>query len=348
MELVSIFNRTIKKAMKSQFLFISGLLLMVTITLQAQVLPNLGGQRAGISAMPFLKNDLSPKSISMGGASVALNGEPYSMTINPAAASNMEHPVLAFSTRVMPAGLFQSYLTGIYTTSNKTALMFSMNYLTSGAQKRRTEFQPLGDGTVYSSDAMKFGVGYSRALSKMFSFGVNANFIHEQLAQYSSNAVTVDLGFLYRTDWKDLSFAVALQHFGGNSTLSGSDLAVMYNRSGGVTTESYGAPTLFSMGVSMVPFHQGVHQILASAQLNHPNDNAENIRLGAQYGYDSLLFVRIGYRLNVQGENLSAGVGVRTRIGSFPMSVEYAVLPNRYLGVMHSIGLSIGFHKVGQ
>jgi hypothetical protein len=348
MVLVSIFNWMMKKPMKSLSLILCGLLSLATQAVHAQVLPNLGGQRAGISAMPFLKNDLSPKSVSMGGASVALNGEPYSMTVNPAAASNMEHPVLAFSTRIMPAGLFQSYLSGIYKTENKTAWMFSMNYLSSGAQKRRTEFQPLGDGSVYSSDAMKFGVGYSRALSKMFSFGVNANFIREQLAQYSANAVTVDLGFLYRTDWKDLSFAVSLQHFGGNSTLSGSDLAVMYNRSGGVTTESYGAPTMFSMGVSMVPFQQGVHQILTSAQLNHPNDNAENIRLGAQYGYDSLLFVRVGYRLNVQGENFSAGVGVRTRVGAFPLSVEYAVLPNRFLGVIHSIGLSIGFHKVGQ
>lgn len=337
-----------RKPMKSQTLIMAGVLSLASLTIQAQVLPNLGGQRAGISAMPFLKNDLSPKSIAMGGASVALNGEPYSMTVNPAAASNMEHPVLAFSSRLMPAGLLQSYLSGIYTTPNKTAFMFSMNYLSSGAQKRRTEFQPMGDGSVYSSDAMKFGLGYSRALSKMFSFGVNANFIREQLAQYSSNAVTVDLGFLYRTDWKDLSFAVGLQHFGGNSTLSGSDLAVMYNRSDGATTESYGAPTLFSMGVSMVPFQQGFHQILASAQLNHPNDNSENIRLGVQYGYDSIVFFRVGYRLNVQGENFSAGVGVRTRIGALPLNVEYAVLPNRYLGMIHSIGLSIGFHKVGQ
>ncbi len=105
-----------KKPMKSLNLILCGLLALATQAVQAQVLPNLGGQRAGISAMPFLKNDLSPKSVSMGGASVALNGEPYSMTVNPAAASNMEHPVLAFSTRIMPAGLFQSYLSGIYKT----------------------------------------------------------------------------------------------------------------------------------------------------------------------------------------------------------------------------------------
>ncbi len=226
--------------------------------------------------------------------------------------------------------------------------MFSMNYLTGGTQKRRTEFQPMGDGSVYSSDAWKFGLGYSRALSKMFSFGVNVSFIREQLAQYAANAASVDLGFLYQTDWKELSFAVGLQHFGVNSTVSGSDLSVMYNRTGGVTKESYGAPTMFSMGVSMVPVHEDRHQILVSAQLNHPNDNAENIRLGAQYCFDSLLYVRAGYRLNVPGEGISGGVGIRSRVGAFPFNIEYAVLPNRYLGVIHSIGLTLGFIKVGQ
>lgn len=316
--------------------------------LSAQIFPNLGGQRSGISAMPFLKNDLSPRSNAMGGASLALPGDPFSMTVNPAGAANSLYPTLALATRKMPAGLFQSYLGGIYPTENKAAWMFSMNYLSSGAQKRRTEFQPMGDGTVYSSDAWKLGFGYSKALSKMFSFGVNINFIREQLAQYAANAASVDLGFLYRTDWKELSFAVGLQHFGVNSTLSGSELAVMYNRQNEVTKESYGAPTLFSMGVSMVPYHQEQHRVLTSLQLNHPNDNAENIRIGAEYEFDSTLFVRAGYRLNVKGEGFSAGVGVRDRIGAFPFRIEYAIIPNRYLGLMHSIGLSLGFHKVGQ
>lgn len=318
------------------------------IKIWAQIFPNLGGQRAGISAMPFLKNDLSARSNAMGGASLALPGDPFSMVVNPAGAASTPYPTIALATRTMPAGIFQSYLGGTFPTKEHAAWMVSMNYLSSGVQKRRTEFQPMGDGTVYSSDAWKFGFGYSKALSKMFSFGVNVNFIREQLAQYAANAASVDLGFLYRTDWKELSFAVGLQHFGVNSTLSGSDLAVMYNRQNEATKESYGAPTLFSMGVSMVPYHLEEHRIVSSIQLNHPNDNAENIRLGVEYEFDSTVFVRAGYRLNVKGEGFSSGVGVRDRIGAFPFRVEYAIIPNRYLGIMHSIGLSLGFNKIGQ
>jgi len=314
---------------------------------KSQVFPNLGGQRAGISALTFLKNDLSPRSAGMAGASVALPGDAFSMTVNPASASANTHPVAALSSNTSNTGLVQSFLGVAIPLKDKGVWMASMNYLSSGFQKRRTEFQPLGDGSVYSADAMKFGIGYSRALSKMFSCGMNLNLVREQVAQYSATAVTADLGFLYKTDWKDLSFAVGLQHFGGNSTLKGSGLAVTYNRDQ-PTTEAYGAPTLFSMGVSMTAFKNEKHKLIAAAQLNHPNDNAENIRVGLHYSFDSLFHARLGYKVNVKGEGITAGVGIRSRIGAFPFVIEYAVVPNSYLGVYHTLGLSLGFIKPGQ
>jgi hypothetical protein len=316
--------------------------LLLRFSGSAQVFPNLGSQRIGISALTFLKNDLSPRSIAMGGASISLAGDPYAMHVNPAGGADNLQPLAAASTRTLPAAVFQTFAGILIPTDNKAAWMLSMNYMGSGSQKRRTEFQPFGDGTFFVSDAFKLGFGYSKALSKMFSFGLNAHYIREQLAQYASNAIAVDMGFMYKTDWKHLNFAVGLQHFGANSTLSGSELPVMYNRSAGTGKESYGAPTLFSMGASMVPWSAGKHEILVSAQLNHPNDNAENIRLGAEYTLDSMFFLRVGLRVNVPGEHISGGVGFKRILGRVPLSVEYAVLPNDYLGWMHTIGLSIG------
>jgi len=326
----------------------SVLFLLLSFQTFGQVFPNLGGQRAGISAFPFLKNDLSPRSVGMGGAGLALSGDGFSMGVNPAGGVNNQFPTIALSSRNLPAGLFHSYLAGVLPTKNNDAWMFSMNYLTGGEQRRRTEFQPFGDGTQYSADAMKFGLGYSKSLSKMFSFGVNINYIREQLAQYSTNAASVDLGFLYKTDWKDLSFAVGLQHFGVNSTASGSELPVAYNRAGGVNKDSYGAPTLFSMGVSMVPYSKNGYKLTISTQLNHPNDNAENIRLGVEFQADSLFFVRSGIKINVPGEFFSFGAGFRSRIGAFPLMVEATSLPTTNLGWQFILGLSIGIQKIGQ
>jgi hypothetical protein len=283
----------------------------------------------------------------MAGASVAMPGDAFSMAVNPASAAACKIPSLALSSGTNATGLIQSYLGFSMPGKNAGVWMASMNYLSSGMRERRTEFQPLGDGSQYASDAFKVGLGYSRSLSRMFSCGMNLNLVREQLSQYSATAVTADLGFLYKTDWKDLSFAVGLQHFGGNSTGKGDFLAVQYNRNQ-VTTEAYGAPTLFSMGVSIKAWELEKHQLLAAAQLNHPNDNAENIRLGLHYSFDSLFHVRLGYKVNVAGEGLTAGIGIRSRIGAFPLTFDYAIVPNRYLGMYHSLGLSIGFIKPGQ
>jgi hypothetical protein len=334
--------------LKKVFIVVFQICLFSFSDLFAQVFPNLGGQRAGISAMPFLKNDLSPRSVGMGGASIALQGDGFSSLVNPAGGAGNSFPVVSLSSRKLPAGLYQTFLGGIYPTQNKAAYMFSLNYLSSGSQKRRTEFQPFGDGTQYSSDALKLGLGYSKALSKMFSFGANVNFIREQLAQYSAHALSVDLGFLYKTDWKDLSFAVGLQHFGANSTVSGSDLPILYNRKDGVPKDGYGAPTLFSMGVSIVPYKKNGDKFTISSQLNHPNDNAENIRIGMEFETDSLIFVRSGVRINVPGEFFSFGFGVRSRIGAFPLIIEATSLPTTNLGWQFLFGLTLGFQKIGQ
>lgn len=325
----------------------AGLFILFLRQVNCQVFPNLGGQRAGISALTFLKNDLSPRSSAMAGASVALPGDAFSMSINPAGASACTFPVLALSSGSNSTGLVQTYLGFSLPRKNAGVWMASMNYLSAGLRERRTEFQPLGDGSLYASDAFRIGLGYSRALSRMFSCGMNLNLVREQLSQYSATAVTADLGFLYKTDWKDLSFAVGLQHFGGNSSGKGDFLAVKYNR-GSVNTEAYGAPTLFSMGVSITAWQAEKHRLLAAAQLNHPNDNAENIRLGLHYSYDSLVHFRLGYKVNVLGEGITAGIGIRSRIGAFPLSFDYAIVPNRYLGIHHSLGLSLGFIKPGQ
>ena len=336
--------------MKRRTLFQFILFLLLSAVVQqaaAQIFPNLGGQRAGISALTFLKNDLSPRSSALAGASVALPGDAFSMNNNPAGSASISAPTAALSSSTNATGLIQTYA-GISLPGKNTGVwLASLNYLSSGSQRRRTEFQPLGDGSIYVSDAFQAGIGYSKALSRMFSFGLNLNLVREQLAQYRATAITADLGFLYKTDWKDLSFAVGFRHFGGNSTLKGSALPVSYNRNQ-TSTEAYGSPTLFSMGVSMTAWEQEKHKIIATGQLNHPNDNAENIRLGVQYSFDSLVHFRLGYKINVAGEGITAGIGFRNRIGAFPFGIEYAIVPNRYLGLYHSIGLHVSFQKPGQ
>lgn len=329
---------------------LAGLLLLAAGTARAQIFPNLGGQRAGISGLTFLKNDLSPRSVAMGGMSVTLSGDGYSLATNPAAVSELTSLGVGISNLYYANGLNHSFAAVTLPLKNEQGnLIFSVNNLSSGAMERRTEFQPGGTGEFFYAVNLAAGAGYSRKLSDMFSFGVYAKYLLEQLDTYKAHSLGVDLGFLYRTDFKDLRFGAALYNFGNNSTLKGSARPVVYNRSGSPLVESYPLPTLFKFGVSIKAFDTEDHDLVVGAQLNHPNDNAENVRLGVEYLFREFLALRAGYKINVIGEKLpTAGLGARFHIGAHPVRIDYAFAPSDYLGMWHSLGLSFSANRLSK
>lgn len=323
----------------------AGLVLLSSLgsfSLQGQLLPNFGGERAGLSALSFLKNDLSPRSLAMGGASVALDGDAYSVINNPGALTDLNSQSYAASHQILGGGVQQSFLAGHFPLQDQVStLSVSLNGLNSGSMKERTEFQPQGTGRTVSVTNLATGLSYARQLSASFSAGVSLKYIYEGIAGYQNSAATVDIGFLYRTDFKNLQFSVMIQNFGGNSALSSrDDIPVTFNRQPGIELDANTVPTVFKMGLSAIPYQTEHHQLRTTLQLNHPNDNAENYRLGLEYQYLEVLWVRAGYKLSVKHQGFpTAGFGVRTLLGNHSLYVDYAAGPTEHLGVQHLFGL---------
>lgn len=314
-------------------------------TAGAQLLPNLGGQRAGISALTFLKNDISPRSMALSGSNITLTADGMATAHNPALMAQLEGMHYAVNDLVIGAGVHQAWLSGIvpFNASNSAAGL-NLNYLSAGAMKVRTEFQPEGTGSYFYANQLAIGLAYARKLSDRFSFGANLKYIHEQLAQYKNNTVAADLGFLYTTDVKDLKFGIVVQNFGGNSSLAGDHLEAGFNRAP-PALDQYNVPTVFRLGASVKPLKTDHQSLMCALQLEHPNDNSENIRLGVEYEYRQLLYVRMGYKLNVAGENLpTVGFGYRSRLGRHSMMVNYGVNATQFLGTFHAFGLDFGIN----
>jgi len=320
------------------------LICLFALQAKAQILPIYGGERAGLSTLSFLKTDMSTRSAAMGGSSVANPGDAYSVITNPAALTNLRNTSVALSHLFIGAGINQSYASGIFPLDDVSNLGVSINSLNSGEMEERTEFQPLGTGrSIYVSN-IAMGLTYSRQLSALFSAGVTVKYIYEGIAGYSNSNATVDVAFLYETDVKDLKFAVMVQNFGGNSSLNSDDddLPVVFNRSTGISLDANVVPTIFKLGASFKPYKTDKQSIMATAQLNHPNDNAENYRLGAEYEYMNIFFARAGYKISVKDQDFPTfGFGVRTRIGGHPLYIDYAANPTNYIGIQNSIGLRI-------
>ncbi|MEQ8360715.1 MAG: PorV/PorQ family protein [Cytophagales bacterium] len=330
-------------------LFIISLIsILVLVELQAQLIPNLGGQRTGISSLTFLKNNMSPRSIAMGGFHVGIEGDAYSLYTNPASMVDVKNFSLASSNQFIIQGLNQSYFSAILPTENGGAWGMQVTAQTSEKMERRTEFQPGGTGEYFYASSIAAGAAYGKTLSDKFSFGIQIKYIQERLAEYIDHSAAIDLGFLYRTDFKALQFAILLQNFGTNSSLSGDFLELDFNRSN-YDLSSNSPATVFKLGMSMRPLEKGDHVLITGIQLNHPNDNAENIRLGLEYMYREFLFLRGGYKLNVLGQTLpSFGAGLKTRIGKHPLRIDYAINPTNFLGIQHSAGISFTLNNTGR
>lgn len=317
---------------------------MSTLCIQSsfgQIFPNLGGQRAGISALTFLKNNVSPRSVGMAGADVTLLGDGYCINTNAALASEVRGLTVAMSNLGYSYGLNQTAINVYLPQGEQTTWSVSFNNLSSGPMEKRTEFQSTGTGEYFYAGQMALGLGYSRSVSKQFSFGIFTKYIRESIAEYYSNSLAVDMGFLYRTDYKGLRFGASLQHFGSNSTLSGSGKPISFNDNG-VATDNFAAPTIFKMGISMNVLEKQDYKVIAAIQLNHPNDNSENIRLGAEFVYLDKFYLRAGYKINVNGETWpTAGLAFKTQVFTVPFSIDGGMYSSDLLGYYKSVGITI-------
>lgn len=317
------------------------ILLMVANPLAAQLFPNLGGQRAGISAGTFLKTDMSPRSAAMSGAQIALPGDAYASFWNPGAMALVKSFSIAASSTLLPSGMQQSY--AAMTKPSKDgdqAWGINAMALNSGEMIRRTEFMPGGTGETFYAGYASAGASYSRKLTDMFSFGLNLRYVGEYLENYSVHTAVADLGFLYTTDYKDLRFAVTLHNFGTDSRLRGN-----INTSGfadnSIRPDPYAMPAVFQMGISMVPLKTESWSMVTILQVDHPGDNAANIRLGVEGVYKELLFLRGGWKINVKDQWIpTLGLGLKSRIGKHPLLIDYAAEPHQRLGIYQRLGLS--------
>lgn len=333
--------------MKGWSIHITLIMLLSALNVTGQVLPNLGGQRTGSATLVFLKNDASTRSVGMGGANITLQKDGLSSFTNPASVATVKNVNFSSSNFFIGSGINQTFFSTILPwKKRKASFMFTVNNLASGRQEVRTEFQPQGTGEYFYVTNTAFGIGIAKDLSDQFSFGIKLKYIYESLAQYKNHTMAADLGFLYKTDVRDLSFAVAVLNFGGSSSLTGNHKEVTTNNSTQTSPDTYPLPTTFKLGISMIAFEKDDHKILGAVQLNHPNDNSENLRLGAEYVYRKLLFVRAGYVFGRKGYKFPTfGTGFKTRIGHNPLEVNYAMVPSNTIGLQHSLGLSLSLHK---
>jgi len=334
--------------------FISLLFAFVLVSLgaqnvNAQLLPSLGGERSGTSGYQFLKIPVDARAASLGESVVATAFDISALYWNPALASHMpgiqagfHHTAYFVDVDIEFAGLNYKF------PGSNISIGASLQTLNSGEMAVTTEFEPFGTGEKFRLIDVAAGLTFSQQLTDLFSYGITTKYIQESVAGISSSTVAFDMGIFYAVGSTGARMGVSVRNFGLDGTPSGElERTVIGANPTQVETdfEVLTPPTTFHMGFAYDMLKSSTNSsATVSAQLNNPNDNAENWNVGAEYGWKNTLFLRTGYRFGIEEITVpSFGLGIHAPVATATFKFDYAFNHLERLGTVHRLGMSVAF-----
>ncbi len=318
---------------------------LLPFLLQAQLLPTLGAQRVGTSSAQFLKIGVGARAEAFGQAFIAVANDASALYWNPAGLAQFtenqvyfDHTQWVVDVKIENAGI-------VYHLDALNTIGFSLTYLHMADMEETTVFQPLGTGQYFTFSDALFGVSYARRMTDQFSFGVTLKSSREDIAEVSMSSLLFDLGTYYRTGFANTRFAVSLSNFGTDITPTGSFRQKdLNNRTHTVNSfQSFAPPTMFRFGIANDFEFDENNRLTAAIQLNHPNDNSENINFGVEYMWNGFLALRAGFKTAQVEEDFSAGFGLRQSLNIATVRVDYAFTNFGRLGTVNRFNFLLEF-----
>ena len=325
--------------MKNILLF-TILLAAFQIEINAQLFPILGAQRVGISTAEFLKIGVGGRASAMGEAFVAVANDASALYWNPAGLVQFKDDQVLFSHNMWVVDINHDFLGAVYHLDETNAFGVSFTSLSMQDMPVTTEFQPFGNGNYFSFGDIAVAVTYSRKMTEQFSFGGTVRYIEETLDKLKMRGVMVDLGTYYWTGLGTTRFAVAVSNFGNQLAPDGE--VVLVGKRSNSQWQAFSPPTVFRIGFAFEPYENEFNKVTASIQLNHPNDNSENVSTGVEYSWNNTFYLRGGYKFNVDEQNYSFGAGVYIPVSIANVTVDYAYSNFVRLGTAHRFSIILG------
>jgi len=311
----------------------------------AQLFPTLGGQRVGISTAQFLKIGVGSRATSLGDAFVAIADDASALYWNPAGLVQFTDNQVIVSHNTWVVDISHDFLGLVYHVSPMDAVGLSITSLSMQKMPVTTEFAPTGTGEYFSFGDIAFSLSYARAMTDKFSFGGTVRYMEETLDKLKMRGVMIDLGTYYWTGLGTSRFAVVITNFGNQMAPDGE--VILFGNRKKSEWQAFSPPTMFRFGFAFEPIYTDKHKLTTSVQLNHPNDNSENISFGAEYMYDepllySKFFLRGGYKFNADEQDFSLGAGLALPLPFANIKLDYGYANFSRLGSAHRFTLILG------
>ncbi len=329
-----------------QFVFLHLVLLTTFVQGQSGISPN-DIERAGQSGWQFLKINGDSRQAALGGAYTAIsNGDANSVFGNPASLSDVKNIDFQVNIFEWIADINYQSFAGAYNLGQVGVVAVSLGILDYGdipetvnAPSGTGGTEPTITGNMFTANDMVVGLTYAKKITENLSIGGSFRWMQQQIAELSMSNWAMDLGTMYYTGFRSLRLAITARNFGPDSQFGG------WSEEYQTESENVRMPLDFRAGIAM-DFFDGEgspHLLTTIIEGDHPNDGREKFHLGLSYAFDSMFFVRAGYKFNYDVQKFTFGFGITYPIGSTIGTINYAYVDFGELTQVHmfSLGFSL-------
>ncbi len=308
------------------------------------------------SAGNWLKIETGARAIGMGGAYVAagegVSGIPY----NPASIAFIDQSETYFAQTNYLAGITHNVVSYGTHVGPSDFVGFHLFYLNSGDMAVTNEYYPDGTGEDFKVLSMAFRLTYARKLTDRLKVGGSFNYIRDQIYETEMQTAAFDLGSNFDTGIYGFLLGMSITNFGPEVQYGGEGLhqvvpdTIDVDERLSKITEKFPLPLVFRVGVKndiMGPtgtfVKHEIHRLTLSADAINPSDYVLNGSVGFEYGWNGMAFLRSGMHWGHDTAGLTAGAGVKVRLGRMQAQVDYAFADYDVLINTHQVGLSVEF-----
>jgi len=347
---------------------------IIIITLSLLLIANfVAAANEGTTGAQFLKILVGGKATAMGGAFVAIADDASALYYNPAGIATLSKMSIMLNYVKWPADINYTFFGFVYPMGGITGSVgFQAGFLTMPSMDVTTVEEPEGTGEKFSATDFEVGGTYARNFTDKLSIGFSGKFISQTIADASASMFAFDAGALYNTGFKSLRIGMSIRNFGsegqftGGQVLSTTYTPYSYQTPVNVSyiTEAFQLPMNFNFGIAYDFLEGPANYLTTTLEFQNPNDGTENMRVGLEYNYSKMIFVRLGYILNYDKlkpridnmsdlslnkklEDLSAGIGFKYNLSGIDVIVDYSytemgLLSDQFVNG-HRVGLTLAF-----
>jgi len=318
-----------------------------------------GGKRTGTAGASELLIPVGPRGIAMGESNLVSATGVEALFWNPAGVSHMTNNAdVLFSHMSYIADIGIEYGAVAANFEGFGAIALSIKSLSIGDIPVTTTINPDGTGEIFSPTMVTAGISYSRMLTDAVSVGLTANLVSERIADVSATGVAFDFGVIYQNlaDVSGLSIGVVLKNLGTEMQYDGSGL-YQFGQINGVNrpptyykvdAAAFEMPFNFQLAAGYSPVVDEMNSLQFTGIYQNNNFSGDEAKLGAEYGYNSMFFIRAGYQLAIQEADdyiygFTAGAGIDYEIEGFGVKVDYAFRDTEFFDGNHIFALTLGF-----